>query len=132
MFRRRTRAILASLMACALLFAQGVAFAQACSGVDAGPAMAFSAEESAEEMAGKDCHETVPANMPNPNACLQHCTAGDQTTTQVPAVMPDMSGIAVLVVPKAVESALVVARTQACEVLSPGPPPSLRFCSFQL
>lgn len=128
MFRRQTRAILASLMTCALLFAQGVAFAQACTSVDAGPAMAF----PAEAMAGQDCHETVPANMPNPNACLQHCTAGDQTTAQVPAVMADTPGIAVLVVPMAVESALVFARTEACELRSPGPPASLRFCSFQL
>ena len=127
MFPRRTRAILASLMTGMLLFAQAIAVAQACVGPEAVPAMAFSAH-----MAEQDCHEAVPASTPNPNACLQHCTAGDQTTAQVPAVMPAMPGIAVLTVPMAAETALVFARAEACELLSPGPSPSLRFCSFQL
>lgn len=127
MLSRRTRAILASLMTGMLLFAQAVTFAQACTGLEAVPAKAFSGD-----MAGQGCHQPVPANTPNPNACLQHCTAGDQTTAQVPAVMPAMPGIALLTVPMAAETALVFARAEACELLSPGPPPSLRFCSFQL
>lgn len=128
MYFRNTRVILSSVIVVFLLLSQAIAIAQACTDLEATPAMAF----SADEMAGENCHESVPPNTSNPNACLQHCTAGDQTTAQVPAVMPPMPGISVLVVPMVAESASVFARAEACELHSPDPPPSLRFCSFQL
>lgn len=127
MFSRRARTILASLTTGMLLFAQAIAVVQACAGLEAMPAMAFSGD-----IAGQDCHESVPANTPNPNACLQHCTAGDQTTAQVPAVVAGIPGIVVLTVPLPAESAHVFAHAEACELHSPDPPRSLRFCSFQL
>ena len=128
MYIRNTRVMLSSVMVVFLLLSQGIAIAQACTDLEASPAMAF----SSDEMAGQNCHGSVPPNTSNPNACLQHCTAGDQTTAQVPAVVADMPVLAVLTVPMPAERAPAFARAEACELLSPDPPPSIRFCSFQL
>lgn len=123
-FRHRIKT--ACLLIGVMLFAQAALIAQACATADATPAMAF-----ADAIAEHGCDEGAAAK-PNRNACLQHCTAGDQTTAQVPAVMPAMPGVAVLTVPMAAENAVVIARAEAWQILSPGPSSSLRFCSFQL
>jgi hypothetical protein len=117
------------LMMGVLLIAQTIGIAQACAQPAATPAMAFSASADVQ-----GCHhDAASANShANPNACLQNCTAGDQFTTQVPAVFPAMPATAVLSVPMHFESTPVVARAEACELHSPDPPSSLRFCSFQL
>lgn len=128
MYSRNTRTILSSVIVVFLLLSQAIAVAQACTDLEATPAMAF----SADEMVGQKCHESVAPNTSNPNACLQHCTAGDQSTAQVPAVIAAMPVLAVLTVPMPAERARVFARAEACELLSPDPPPSIRFCSFQL
>lgn len=128
MYFRNTRVMLSSVIVVFLLLSQAIAIAQACTDLEATPAMAF----SADEMAGQNCHGSVPPNTSNPNACLQHCTAGDQTTAQAPAVIAGMPALAVLTVPMPAERAPVFAHLEACELLSPDPPPSIRFCSFQL
>jgi hypothetical protein len=128
MILRTRKRIISGVAATLLLFAQAVAIAQACHAPEASPAMAFS-----EGMAGQDCHDAVSANaQPNPNACLQHCNAGDQTTSQAPIALPWLSAAAVLTVPLPAVTDLVLARAEACELHSPDPPRSLRFCSFQL
>src|SRR5690349_14040592 len=120
--------LVSCLAATLLLFAQTVAIAQACIAVDATPAIAFT------EVSGvQGCHGDGPVSpQPNPNACLQHCTAGDQTTAQAPAALPALPSVAVLTVPVLTENVTMFARAHACELNSPDPPRSLRFCSFQL
>lgn len=127
MYSRRTRVTLAWLIAGLLLFAQAIGIVQACAASEATPAMAFS-----EDMAGHGCDESAAASTPNPNACLQHCTTGDQTTAQVPAVIADMPAIAVLNVPMAADRGYSYSSVARCDLHSPDPPPSIRFCSFQL
>jgi hypothetical protein len=128
MGHRTKQRLVSCLAATVLLFAQALAIAQACVTPDATPAMAF-----ADDIASQDCHDAVLANpQPNPNSCLQHCNAGDQTTAQVPADVPAMPEVAVLIVQVLAETAPVFARAETCELHSPDPPPSLRFCSFQL
>ena len=109
----------ARLLAAALLFAQALTVAQACVEPDARPAMAF------EEL---DCHR--PAN---PNNCLQQCTAGDQSSSYAQVVVAGMPGLAVLTVP-VVRDHGTRPTTVPVDFLahSPDPPPSIRFCSFQI
>lgn len=107
----------ARLLVGALLFAQGLAIAQTCV-EEARPAMAF--EES-------DCHR--PAN---PNDCLQQCTAGDQSSAYVQIVVAGLPGLAVLTVPGALDHGIRPAPTVLSLAHSPDPPPSIRFCSFQI
>ena len=128
MLHKRTRKVVSGLSSLLFLFAQAVAIAQVCIAAGATPAMAFEAD-----MAGQECHEAMPGSPnPNPNACLQHCNAGDQTTAHMPADLPGLPGMVVLTLPILAETAPVSARAEACELHSPDPPRSLRFCSFQL
>jgi hypothetical protein len=120
--RRRTRAILACLMAGSLLFAQAIGVAQACIEATQSPTMAF-----ADTYHEGDCGKTV-----NKNACLQQYTAGDQSTAQVQAAVAEMPKLAVLVVPAALDPGACFPEVVLYPVHSPDPPPSLRFCSFQL
>jgi hypothetical protein len=115
------------LLAGLLLFAQAIAVVQACTS-EATPVMAFSSEVA--EM--HDCESGSPAVAENPNACLQHCTSGDQTPAYSAAVMVGPPAGAVLVVQVPAPDASVLLRESACELQSPDPPPSIRFCSYQL
>lgn len=110
----------ARLLAAAMLFAQALTVAQACVEADARPAMAF--EES-------DCHR--PAN---PNNCLQQCTAGDQSSAYVQVAIAGMPAMAVLSVPAASDPGTRPTMVVAVDFLAhpPDPPPSIRFCSFQI
>ncbi len=107
----------ARLLVGALLFAQGLAIAQTCM-EEARPAMAF--EES-------DCHR--PAN---PNDCLQQCTAGDQSSAYVQIVIAGLPGLAVLTIPVASDHDIRRAPAILSLAHPPDPPPSIRFCSFQI
>lgn len=127
MLTSSNRRIVSCLLAGAFLFAQAIGIVQACVGPEMAPEMAFS-----QGMTEHDCDAPTPAKIPNPNACLQHCTAGDQTTAQVPAIVASMPGIAVLTVPMPDERPHAMARAVAYESHSPDPPRSIRFCSFQL
>jgi hypothetical protein len=105
-----------------MLFAQAVLAAQACVAAVASPAMAI-------EQSDHDGHCGV---VRNPGACLQHCTAGDQTIFQLQVAIPGMPAAPVLTVPvignpdgSPREPVVVLTR-------SPDPPRSIRFCSFQL
>ena len=121
------RKLVSSCMAGAFLFAQAIGVVQACVGPEMTPEMAFS-----QEMMEHGCDETAPAKIPNPNACLQHCTASDQTTAQVAVIVVSTPSIALLTVPMPAERPHTFARAIACESHSPDPPRSIRFCSFQL
>jgi hypothetical protein len=110
------------LLAGVLLFGQAVGISQACSTPSATPAMAFS-----DDMAGMDC-----ANKVNPNACLQQCTAGDQSSSHVQIAVAEMPRLVVLTVATAFQSTASLSESVLSLAHSSGPPPSIRFCSFQL
>jgi hypothetical protein len=123
---RRKR--VAWLVAGALVFAQAVAVAQACAAPDASPAMAF-AETGAEH----DCDGAAADPVPNPNACLENCNSGDQATGQTLTTVgacPPPAAMLLVALPAPVTPTAAEVRTSA---LHPSdPPPSLRFCSYQL
>jgi hypothetical protein len=105
-----------------MLFSQAIGIAQACVEVAPSPAMAF-----APTGHDGDCGKSVYRN-----ACLQKCTAGDQSSTQVQVAVAAMPAIAVLTVPVAPVRVVCPAVTLVSLAHSPDPPLSIRFCSFQL
>jgi hypothetical protein len=116
----RQRRLLARFAIGLLLFAQAIGIVQACVDADAKPAMAFT-----EPMRG--CNEESGTTA---NACLQHCTSGDQSTAQVYAGIAEMPRVAAWYLPVVTTASnRPVAR---CSSRSTDPPPSIRFCSFQL
>jgi hypothetical protein len=121
-FTRRTRELIGWLVAAALLFAQAVGAAHACVGAARTPAMAF-----AESHHEGGCTKTV-----NQNACLQHCTADNQSTSQVQVAVAEMPALPVLIVPQAVDSSARLPDAVIVLARSHDPPPSIRFCSFQI
>jgi hypothetical protein len=119
---RRSRELTGWLVAAALLFAQAIGAVHACAGAAHSPAMAF-----AESRHEGGCAETM-----NQNACLQQCTADDQGTAQVQVAIAVMPAPAALTVPVAIDSSARLPDTVIVLARSPDPPPSIRFCSFQL
>ena len=120
--RSRFRRAICRLVAAAMLFAQAIGVAQACIEATQSPTMAFAQSDH-----DGDCDKTV-----NKNACLQQYTAGDQSSAQVQVAVAAMPTIAVLTVPVAPVRGACPAVMLASLTHSPDPPPSIRFCSFQL
>jgi hypothetical protein len=120
--RKRTRELTGWLIAAALLFAQAVGAVHACVGAAQTPAMAF-----AESHHEGGCAKTV-----NQNACLQQCMADNQSTAQVQLAVAEMPALPVLTVLAALDSSARLPEAVIVLARSPGPPPSIRFCSFQL
>lgn len=106
----------------ALLFAQVISAAHACAGAAHSPTMAFAQADHEG-----DCTETD-----NANACLQECTADDQSTAQVQAGVAARPMLAVLILPR--KAPATVSPLVAAEVIhrSTDPPLSIRFCSLTL
>jgi hypothetical protein len=105
-----------------MFFAQAIGIAHACIEAAPSPTMAFTQTDHEG-----DCGKSV-----NQNACLQQCTAGDQSSAQVQVAVAAMPAIAVLTVPVAPDRGACPAITLASLAHSPDPPPSIRFCSLQL
>ncbi len=122
MLSRRPRELTGWLVAAALLFAQAIGAAHACVAASPSPAMAF-AETSHEG----GCTEQV-----NRNACLQQCTADNQSTSEVQLAVAEMPALPVLTVPVARDTSARLPDVVIVLARSPDPPPSIRFCSFQL
>jgi hypothetical protein len=104
-----------------LLFAQSLSSALPCQMPDQKPAMAF------EDMSDMDC-----AQKGNPNGCLQQYTAADQSAGHVQVGVAEMPRLSGLVVPVAGCHAILRTAPAVCLAHSPDPPPSIRFCSFQI
>lgn len=119
MFNRRLRALISGIAIGAMLFAQMVSVAQACTADASTPAMAF---------VDMDCED-----MPSQNVCLHQYLEGDRnsTTTQVPvAALP---AVAVLSVPSSsVTRPVAEGYDRECPPAASDPPASIRFCSFQI
>jgi hypothetical protein len=120
--RPRFRRAICRFVAAAMLFAQAIGVAQACMEATQSPTMAF-----ADAHQKGDCDKTV-----NKNACLQQYTAGDQSSAQVQVAVAAMPVIPALTVPVAPVCGACPAVTLASLTHSTDPPPSIRFCSFQL
>src|SRR5713226_8923334 len=120
--RSRSRRAICHLLTVGIFFAQAIGIAQACVEATQSPTMAF-----ADPHQKGDCGKTV-----NKNACLQQYTAGDQSSAQVQVAVAAMPAIAVLTVPVAPVRLVRPAVTLTFLTHSPDPPPSIRFCSFQL
>jgi hypothetical protein len=120
--RFRFRRVICRLVAAVMFFAQAIGVAQACVEATQSPTMAF-----ADPHHKDDCDKTV-----NKNACLQQYTAGDQSSAQVQVAVAAMPAIAVLTVPVAPVRVVCQAVRLVSLAHSPDPPPSIRFCSFQL
>jgi hypothetical protein len=118
---RRAMRSLARLIVLMLLFGQSLSAALPCQMPEHKPAMAL------DDMAGMDC-----AQKGNPNSCLQQCTGADQSSNHVQVAFADLSQVAVLTVPVAVDRAVASQPPPVCLAHSPDPPPSIRFCSLQL
>lgn len=116
--QRRIKHMVASLMTAAMLFSQGLAVVQACTELDARPAMAF-------EQA--DCHAPQ-----NPNHCLQQCTASDQSSAFVQIALAAAPADAILRLPAREERPLSACAHATDLLAAADPPPSILFCSFQL
>lgn len=109
------------------LFAQGVVAANACDVLRGSAAQAFAVETvEAEEM---PCHEAVFSNA---NACLAHCTQGDQVSVdQVVPVFVAPGGVTLVIdVPATV--AITPSYFTSRVALDTGPPVSIRFCTYQI
>jgi hypothetical protein len=120
---RHSRRSVAWLVAGTLLFGQAVGISQACITPAATPAMAFS-----DDMADMvDC-----AKKGKPNACLQQCTATDQSTSNYPIAVAEIPRIVVLTVTTEFSSTAPLSVSAVNLAHSSGPPPTIRFCSFQL
>ncbi len=121
-FRSRFRRAMCRLLTAGMFFAQAIGIAHACIEAAPSPTMAFTQSEH-----DGDCSKTV-----NQNACLQQCTAGDQSSAQAGNAVAPMPALAVLIVPVAPDRGGCPAATLASLAQAPDPPPSVRFCSYQL
>ena len=126
-FSSHTTRWIARLILGLALFAQGVLTANACDGLHASATQAFAAK--AADMAGMPCHDE---DSPNANACLAHCTQGDQVNVDQlsPAFIPARVVALVAVVPAS--SVVLTSYFTSRILLNTGPPVSIRFCSFQI
>lgn len=128
------------LVLAAMLFAQAIGIAQACVAAAPSPAMAFGQATALEPSAASgqslalepaqhegDCGKTM-----NRNACLQQCTAGDQSSAQIQVAVAPMPVLPVLIVDAAPTRIGCPHVASSSLSRSPDPPPSIRFCSFQL
>ena len=122
MLSRRTRELTGWLVAAALLFAQAVGTVHACIGAEHSPTMAFA----------QSSHEGGCAQTVNRNACLQQCTADNQSTSEVQLAVAEMPALPVLTVPVARDTSARLPDVVIVLARSPDPPASIRFCSFQL
>ena len=118
----RIRRAICRFLTAGMFFAQAIGIANACIEAAPSPAMAFTQNDH-----DGDCGKTV-----NQNACLQQCNAGDQSTSQAQVAVAAMPDMAVLTVPVAIDIRTCAAVTLVSFAHSHDPPPSIRFCSFQL
>ena len=110
------------VIAAAMLFAQAIGLAQACSVAVHSPAMAF-----AQTQHHGECGKTV-----NRNACLQQCTAGDQSSAHAEVAVAPMQMTPVLTLAAAPDRGACLPVAAITRSQSPDPPAAIRFCSFQL
>jgi hypothetical protein len=107
------------------MFAQGIVAVHACEVMHS---QALAVKES--DMTKMHCHHN--SNSTNTNACLEHCTMGNQISIdQVVADFVTPNKIT-LVVAIPADVNVLPTHVNSSLVLDTGPPVSIRFCSFQI
>ena len=104
-----------------MMFAQLVNAGQACV-MPPSPVMAFANAD----------HDGDCAKRVNPNSCLQQSIATDQSFGQAELPVLVMPDVAVLTIPRTLVATTSYIIATAVPHRSTDPPPSIRFCSFQL
>jgi hypothetical protein len=127
MFKHSLKRLFAKTCIVAVLFTQLAVAAYACPTVD-GPASVIAAAMT------DDMHATMPGcemrDSGNPNLCLQHCQAGDQSVQTLPHVeVPAFAAISMLTViePAQRDSNPGITVASALPERETSPPPLLRF-----
>lgn len=106
----------------AMLFGQLVNAVQACTMPSLSPVMAFASADHPS-----DCAKRV-----NPNSCLQQSTATDQSFSHGELAAFEIPDVVVLTVPREMVATTTFVFATTVPHRSTDPPPSIRFCSFQL
>ncbi len=127
MFIRHSKRLIAKVCIAAVLFAQLAVAAYACPTVE-GPAQIFAAATTG------DMHATMPdcemRDTGNPNLCLQHCQAGDQSVQALSQVeIPAFTAIATFAIiePAHLQADIEIAFASAVPEREQSPPPLVRF-----
>lgn len=110
-----------------VLFAQGVVAANACDVLRGNVTKAFAVE--AAEATEMPCHEEASSNA---NACLAHCTQGDQVSVDQSSHTFVAPSIAILVVDAPAQVTVAPSYFTSRVALDTGPPVSIRFCTYQI
>ena len=119
---RRLSVTLGRVLIGTMLFAHLVNAGQACVMPALSPAMAF-----AEAAHNGNCAKRI-----NPNSCLQQSTATDQSFSHAELALSGMPNVAAFTLPRASVATTPYIVAVAVPHRSTDPPPSIRFCSFQL
>ena len=119
---RRLSVALGRVLVGVMLFAQLVNAGQACVMSALSPVMAFANAD----------HHSDCAKRVNPNSCLQQSTATDQSVGHAELPVLGMPNVAVLTLPRVSVSAPSFVVATVVPHRSSDPPPSIRFCSFQI
>ena len=119
---RRLSLALGRVLVGVMLFAQLVNAGQACIMPALSPVMAFANAD----------HDSDCAKRVNPNSCLQQSTATDQSFGQAELPVLGMPNVVVLTLPRVSVAAPSFVVATAVPHRSTDPPPSIRFCSFQI
>lgn len=104
-----------------MLLTQFINAGQACL-MPPSPVMAFAIAD----------HDGDCAKRVNPNSCLQQSIATDQSFGHVELPVFGTPQIAILIVPREVVVTVSYVIAKAVPHRSTDPPPSIRFCSFQI
>lgn len=132
MFSQTFRRLIAQTAVTVVLFAQLAVAAYACPAID-GPAGVIAAA-NAEAMQAA-VHAAMPGcdmgkSDSNPNLCLQHCQAGDQSVQTLPHIgVPPLAAVPALAVlePVLTQTGIAVALKTTWSIQVPLPPPLIRF-----
>lgn len=132
MFTRTLKRLIAQTSVVAVLFTQLAVAAYACPVVE-GPAQMVAAA-----LAG-NMHDAMPgceiADNDNPNLCLQHCQAGDQSVqTMAELVLPMFAAIVtpVVIIPPRLASGPGITVGPVLPEHATSPPPLLRFGALRI
>lgn len=120
-FRHRC-VVLCRVLLGVMLFGQVINGSHACVAPALSPAMAFA-------QSGDDGH---CSNTINANSCLQQYTATDQSPSHADDSVLATADVAVLILPREVPATVSQAVSAAVPHRATDPPPSIRFCSFQI
>jgi hypothetical protein len=128
MYSQTFRRLIAHVTVTVVLFAQLAVAAYACPTID-GPAGAIAAANAAAMHAAMPGCDMGKSDS-NPNLCLQHCQAGDQSVQTLPHIaVPPLAAVPALsiVEPVLPPTGAAVAVNTAWSIQVPLPPPLIRF-----